>query len=132
MPLFQYNFCYCSIIDFIADLYDLSAFQYNFCYCSILSLQNNLHLAVPFQYNFCYCSMILLPTCTIYPLSFNTTFVTVLSLRVKFRTLFLPFQYNFCYCSIPAKVNDAINNAMFQYNFCYCSIQSPQMQLHIA
>ena len=34
--LFQYNFCYCSMIFTSRKLLSLCKFQYNFCYCSIL------------------------------------------------------------------------------------------------
>ena len=53
-------------------------FQYNFCYCSIIATMANTDIEEVFQYNFCYCSMVNeLPLKNLL-FRFNTTFVTVL------------------------------------------------------
>ena len=76
---FQYNFCYCSMVnDSIRGHYNVS-FQYNFCYCSMLMDMFEKEDGMEFQYNFCYCS--------------------ICDAAVGQRKI-IQFQYNFCYCSI--------------------------------
>ena len=75
-------------------------FQYNFCYCSMVNDSIRGHYNVAFQYNFCYCSI----NCIILVTSYIVVSIQLLLLFYPDKVLCvrakLSFQYNFCYCSI--------------------------------
>ena len=102
--------------------WDLAEFQYNFCYCSILQsvifllsqVQVSIQLlllfyimetakevfAVDVSIQLLLLFYLRLRKCRSVHMGFNTTFVTVLLVVVSSALLKAAFQYNFCYCSM--------------------------------
>ena len=78
-PWFQYNFCYCSIMLLLQHFQYVSLFQYNFCYCSIRKrFFLGMGSSVSIQLSLLFYQLVCFGESTFK--SFNTTFVTVLSL----------------------------------------------------
>ena len=141
---FQYNSCYCSMIERISINEEIEVFQYNSCYCSILPSiaffgnSNGFNTTLVTVLLKQYMSRLMVQNVSIQLLllfyeafercsgeeyvSFNTTLVTVLfffwlcrhRFFICFNTTLVTVLF-FCFWSKSFTLS-------FQYNSCYCSI----------